>query len=98
MIDCHNYPIQFLDIILCRPNLRVIDKDSFSNLKQLVYLDLSFNDIETIDQFALNDNLKELDLESNKIKRIKEKMFCRIKRLNKLYVLKIFVSIFIVTT
>ena len=78
--------LKSLNINYC-PNLRVIDKDSFSNLKQLVYLDLSMNGIETIDQFAFYElvNLKELNLNRNKIISIDEKMFCRLKKLNTLY-------------
>ena len=78
--------LKMLDINFC-PNLRVIDKDSFSDLKQLVYLDLRMNGIETIDQFAFYElvNLKKLDLSHNKIKSIDEKMFCRLKKLKTLH-------------
>ena len=67
--------------------LRVIDKDTFSDLKQLVYLDLRMNGIEIIDQFAFYElvNLKELNLERNKIKSIDEKMFSRLKNLKTLH-------------
>ena len=67
-------------------NLRIIDQDAFSNLKQLVRLDLSNNCIESLDRklFSGLIHLKRLDLHLNRIKWLDEKIFSDLKYLKEL--------------
>lgn len=77
--------LQKLIICFC-DNLEIIDEDAFSNLKQLVYLDLSVNRIESLDKMTFFElvNLNHLDLSFNRLKNFDENMFWRLKKLKTL--------------
>lgn len=67
-------------------NLQKIDPDVFSNLKQLVSLDLSYNIIETLDRrlFSSLINLESLYLNNNHLKTLEGNIFSDLMNLKKL--------------
>lgn len=69
--------------IIDNSHLNIIDADAFSNLKQLVSLDLSRNCIESLDRklFSGLIHLESLDLHLNRIKCLDEKIFSDLKNL-----------------
>ena len=79
-----SFPIlQTLDISYGIYGIRIIDNITFSNMKQLISLDLSSNCIESISKSAFSDliNLKYLNLNSNRIERIDENVFSSLNNL-----------------
>lgn len=77
--------IQLLDIN-SNSDLEIIDHDAFSNMKQLVSLDLSFNNIESLDRrlFSGLINLESLKLNHNRLKSLDENIFSNLKNLKEL--------------
>lgn len=70
-----------------KQNILKIDQDAFSShLKQLKYLNLCSNNIESLVRrhFMNFINLKHLDLENNRLKRLDENIFSDLKNLKKL--------------
>lgn len=65
---------------------QIIDHDAFSNLKQLVYLDLSSNVIDSLDKRTFSElvNLETLDLSSMRVKSLDENIFSNLKNLRQL--------------
>lgn len=66
--------------------LEMIDDDAFSNLKQLVRLDLSKNLLQTLNNPSFSGliNLEYLNLSNNKIKCIDDFVFSNLKKLQRL--------------
>lgn len=66
--------------------LGLIENEAFSNLTNLVHLDLSSNRIESINQklFSQLTNLKSLNLKNNQIQSIEENAFSNLKSLTNL--------------
>lgn len=66
--------------------LEMIEDDAFSNLKQLVRLDLSNNLLETLNNPSFSGliNLEYLNLSNNKIKCIDDFVFSNLKKLRRL--------------
>ena len=66
--------------------LQTIDEDAFSDLKQLVHLDLSYNRIESLEKMTFFElvNLNYLDLSVNRLRNIDENAFWRLKKLKTL--------------
>lgn len=64
-------------------NLREIDQDAFSHLKDLKYLDLHRNSIESLERrhFSGLINLVSLDLSRNRLEQLDEKVFSDLKNL-----------------
>ena len=63
-----------------------IEKDVFSNLKQLTCLDLSFNRIESLDKRTFLElvNLETLNLSKNQLEFVDENIFSSLKKLKNL--------------
>jgi len=76
-----------LQILICRNReLRKINIDSFSNLKQLRNLDLSLNCIESLEKGHFSEliSLERLSLCGNQIKIIEDNLFLNLNNLTKL--------------
>ena len=67
-------------------NLKIIDHDAFSNLRELKKLYLHSNSIESIDQRTFSElvNLEYLDLSKNRLKIIDGTMFSNLKKLKRI--------------
>lgn len=68
-------------------NLKTIDYDAFSNLKELTYLSLSYNSIQSLDKrvFLNLVNLEILNVTENGIKRLNKEIFSNQRNLRQLY-------------
>lgn len=66
--------------------LQITDYDAFSDLKQLVSLDLSHNSIESLDRRCFSNliSLENLNLSNNRLKSLDESIFSHLKKLKKL--------------
>lgn len=73
-----------LAMTIKKSNLRKITSENLQDFRKLMYLDLSFNQIEILEAnlFANNLNLEMLWLNNNKIHRIDHKSFAHLKKLS----------------
>ena len=72
------------ELMICHnKELRIIKNDTFSNLKQLLTLDLSNNCLENIEQnaFLSLHNLETLDLSNNQLTSLDSKLFVGLNNL-----------------
>ena len=82
----YGFPMLQTLIITNNRRLRLIENDAFSNLTNLIHLDLSGNGIDPINQnfFSQLINLKSLNLKDNRILTIEENSFSNLNNLTNL--------------
>ena len=75
-----------LDLSIHNCNLEMIEDDAFSNIKQLIRLNLSGNPFKTLEKriFSQLINLEELHLGNSKLVSIEKNMFSNMKNLREL--------------
>ena len=79
-------PPSIKNLHIFRSNLQIIDHDAFSNLKQLVLLDLSVNQIKCLDERIFSDlkNVKKLNLWNNNLEVLNAETFVGLENLTEL--------------